>query len=150
MWSCASLSFSAGPPIESPSPPALFSWGRRACPERAKRVEGCRRRMRGRFTSTSFARLRGSRTSVGKSRISGKAPPSSGFATFSPRKKPRGEKGSRRRELQCPRGNNSYLDLRGDEFLVAAAAIHQLVVGPTLDHHALIHHQNQVGRAHGA
>ena len=36
-----------------------------------------------------------SRTSVGKSRISRKAPPSSAFGTFSPRKKPRGEKGSR-------------------------------------------------------
>ena len=46
-WSCACLSFSAVPPIESPSPPALFSWGRR-----------CRRRMRGRFTRTSFAHLR--------------------------------------------------------------------------------------------
>ena len=45
-WSCASGSFSAVPPIESPSPPALFSWGRR-----------CRRRMRGRFTRMSFARL---------------------------------------------------------------------------------------------
>ena len=56
--SCACLSFSAVPPIESPSPPAVFSWGRRACPERAKRVEGCRRRMRGRFTRTSFAHLR--------------------------------------------------------------------------------------------
>src|SRR5437764_11422439 len=29
MCSCASGSFSAVPPIESPSPPALFSWGRR-------------------------------------------------------------------------------------------------------------------------
>ena len=37
--------------------------------------------------------------------ISRKAPPSSAFGTFSPRKKPRGEKGSRRREWQGSRGN---------------------------------------------
>ncbi len=29
-------------------PQRFSAWGRRACPERAKRVEGCRRRMRGR------------------------------------------------------------------------------------------------------
>ena len=48
----------------------------------------------------------------GKSRISRKAPPSSGFATFSPRKKPRGEKGSRRREWQGSRRNNSSERMR--------------------------------------
>ena len=37
----------ATPFIESPSPPAVSLRGRRACPERAERVEGCRRRMRG-------------------------------------------------------------------------------------------------------
>ena len=47
---------SARPPIESPSPPALSSWGRRACPERAQRVEGCRQADEGAFTRMSIAR----------------------------------------------------------------------------------------------
>jgi len=39
--------------------------------------------------------------------FSARTAPSSAFGTFSPRKKPRGEKDSRQREWQGSRGNNS-------------------------------------------
>ena len=71
-----------------PFSPHGFLWGEKV----AKPDEGGVSHVR---HSRAFER---SRTSVGKSRVSRKAPPSSAFGTFSPRKKPRWEKGSRRRE----------------------------------------------------